>query len=133
MQGTDFGRLSQPKGFRALPTVSPQGRGIRDHHLPGPYWVARELDGRLRLGGDVSFGLAPDQRERLRHDVGRREIGAARRQGLRPVDLGVRLRVEAHGRPDDLLRHPVIRAVELPSRTGGTGLSRPAARPRPRS
>jgi bifunctional non-homologous end joining protein LigD len=83
---------------------------------PDRYWVARELDGRLRLCGEVSFGLAPDQRARLRREVARREIGSARRGGLRPIKLGVRLRVQAHGRPDGPLRDPMIRSVELPAR-----------------
>jgi hypothetical protein len=62
------------------------------------------------------FGVAPDRRTRLRRELAQREIGSARRGGLRPLKLGVRLRVQAHGSADGPLRDPVIRSVELPGR-----------------
>jgi hypothetical protein len=71
-------------------------------------WVSRPVDGSLTPTGEVSLGLKPGQALKVRHILHAADLGAKRRNGLRPVAPVVAMTVAGHGRPSGWLRDPVI-------------------------
>ncbi|GAA3759553.1 hypothetical protein GCM10022225_51260 [Plantactinospora mayteni] len=77
------------------------------------YWVSRPVDGNLTPAGEVSLGLKPGQASTLRHILSAADLGAKRRNGLRPVAPVVSMTVAGHGKPSGWLRDPVITEMHI--------------------
>lgn len=79
---------------------------------PDTVYLARvDASGRRRAVGAAQFGLGADARARLRDALAARQRQAQRRSGIRAVDAGITVVVDAHGRRDGWLRDPVLRDV----------------------
>lgn len=85
----------------------------RKRALP-EFFLARQLDGKLRPAGTASLGLDADSREQLLAALVERELTRGRRRrGARRVLPEIEVFADVHGRPDGPVRDAVLREFRV--------------------
>jgi bifunctional non-homologous end joining protein LigD len=93
----------------------------RERALP-EFFLARQLDGKLRPAGTASLGLDATSRERLLAALAERELTLGRRRrGVRWAIPEIEVVADVHGRPDGAVRDAVLQEFRVPGLSEALG------------